>query len=149
MESIKLVNFLAIWVAQTIVLILASSVFGGNVVLGNASLTGPAAAILSGFLLTVLVTLARPVFVKNEIDRGFGQLIKSFGLKLKQDHLWALLFLGVNVIGLWIIKRLASVTGLGISNIVFVLIVAVVLTFAGWAAVAAVGALGKTPKAKR
>jgi hypothetical protein len=62
--------------------------------------------------------------------------------------------LASNIVVLWILKRLAVVTGLGISSILWVLILAIVITFVELAVAKTTGAMEameegkKTAKAK-
>lgn len=93
--------------------------FPENIVLGNNRLPAPAAAALSGLVLTLLIFFAPSVVQKT-------------GYKIKDEQMWWVVSLGVNIVGLWVIKRLATITGLGISGILYVLALAVVLTVGQW-----------------
>ena len=130
MNQKMLVSFLGFWVANSVVLLVLSLILSGNVVLGTDKLTSPMAAVLSGFLLTVVQFLVRPAVEKS-------------GYIVKNSNLWAAIYLVVNFLGIWVIKRLAQITGLGVSSLLFVLIVAVVATAAGWGVAQLTGQMAK------
>ena len=115
MDQKKVVNFLSFWVANTVVLLLGSVVLKSNVVLGNDKLSGPLAAVISGFILTLLIYLV-PLVVKRS------------GYKIKDQNIWVAAYFIANVAIIWIIKRLAIITAFGISSIFWVLVVALVVT---------------------
>ncbi|OGD93076.1 hypothetical protein A2697_02090 [Candidatus Curtissbacteria bacterium RIFCSPHIGHO2_01_FULL_41_44] len=144
MNQKQLVNFLGFWVANTVVFLLASVIFGGNVVLGNDKLSGPMAAILSGLILTVAGALIAPAVEKSGFKKSLQglDLANTFGLKIK-DASWAGVFLIVNVVTIWVVKRLAIVTGLGISSVLWVLMLAALATLAQWGVAKATGAMPK------
>ena len=115
----KIVQFLSFWVGNTIVLLVLSTILSGNVVLGNERIAKPIAGILAGFILT-LVNVAIPIAAGKS------------GYKIKKENIWAAIYFVAYTIVIWIIKRLADFTGLGISSVLFVLIVAVLLTLTQW-----------------
>jgi len=135
LDQKKAVNFLSFWVANTIVLLLAAAVLGSNVVLGNDKLSGPLAAVISGFILTLLIYLV-PLAVK------------SSGYKIKNENIWPAIFFVANFVLIWVIKRLAIVTALGISSILWVLVVALVVTLAELGVAKTTGAM-KPVKAQK
>jgi len=114
MNQKKLVNFLGFWVANTVVILLASVIFGNNIVLGNANISKSLAAIASGLITSAVLFLVPWIVAKT-------------GYKIKDRNIWAAIFFIANVLVLWIIKRLAFVSGLGISGIVWVVILAVIM----------------------
>ena len=130
MDSKKLVAFLSFWVANSVLLLVASAIFGNNVVLGNDKLSIPMAAVFSGFILTALTSLVQPV-------------VKKSGYKIKNENAWPVIFLVANFVIIWVIKRLAIVTGFGISSFWYVLILAVVATAVQWGVAKATGAMSK------
>lgn len=132
MDQKKAVNFLSFWVANTVVLLLAAAVLGSNVVLGNDKLSGPLAAVISGFILTLAIYL-----VPLAVERS--------GYKIKNENIWPAIFFVANVVIIWVIKRLAIVTALGISSILWVLVVALVATLAELGVAKTTGAM-KTVK---
>ncbi len=119
MNTNKLLVFLSYWLVNSIILMAASKVLPNYVVLGNDKLTLPLAAVFSALVLTGASYLVPP-------------LLKKSGLKIKEEWLMALPYLAINVITIWLIKKLAIITGFGISNNVFVVVVAVLVTFGQW-----------------
>lgn len=115
----KLIKFLSLWIANSVVLNIASLVFRNSVVLGNDKLTKSMASVLSGLILTGLA-----YFVPKVVEK--------FEFKVKNDYSWQGIFFVANVIIIWAIKRLAIWTGLGVTNILYVIIVAAVLTLVQW-----------------
>jgi len=115
MDQKKVVNFLSFWVANTVVLLLGAVVLRNNVVLGNDKLSAPLAAIISGLILTGLIYLV-------------PEVVKRSGYKLKDQNIWVAAYFAANVVIIWIIKRLAIITALGISSIYWVLVLAIVVT---------------------
>jgi len=115
MDQKKVVNFLSFWVANTVVLLLGAVVLRNNVVLGNDKLSVPLAAIISGLILTGLIYLV-------------PEVVKRSGYKLKDQNIWVAAYFAANVVIIWIIKRLAIITALGISSIYWVLVLAIVVT---------------------
>ena len=116
MDQKKAVSFLTFWVVNTVVLLVANSIFGGNVVVGNQSISTGLSAIFAGLVLTALIPLA-------------PKAVEQTGYKIKNQNVWPAIFLASNIVVLWILKRLAIVTGFGISSILWVLILAIIITF--------------------
>lgn len=96
------IRWVAIWLVNSLLFYLASVVFPGNFVLGNASLTPTWAALVSGFLLTVLCRLSKP-------------LISRFGLKLAGRYKMFVFYWLVNAVAIWLVARFSYLTGFGIS----------------------------------
>ena len=115
MDQKNLVNFLSFWVTNTVLLLIISAIFNKNVVLGNNILSKPVAAIASSLILTALIFIIPPIVEKS-------------GYKIKNQNIWPVIFLVVNMIVIWLIKYFAIVTGVGISGIFWVLILAVLIT---------------------
>lgn len=115
MDQTKLIKFLATWVVNSILLVVISQIFKGTVVIGNAALPKGMAAVFAGFLITIVFFLVPIAVEKSEI-------------KIKDYRLWVVLDFISLVIGVWVVKRLSVITGLGIANILFVLIVAILVT---------------------
>lgn len=135
MNNEKLINFFGFWLANTLVVLAAALVFKGNIVLGTDRVSMPMAAVIAGFVVTVLTTLVAPAVDKT-------------GYKVKDQRLWAVIYLFANLLILWVIKRFALVLGLGISGILYVAILGVILTAAQWGVVAATGSMSKARKGK-
>jgi hypothetical protein len=100
------IYFLIFWVIDSLLLFLSTLAFPESFVLGTAKHTLLVAAILSGFLWTLLLWLSKPVSIKIKIK---GELNKS------------LFFFGVNFIGLWLVARFAPYTGFGVVSFVYLL----------------------------
>lgn len=128
MDQKKLVNFLSFWVANTVILLLASAILGSNVVLGNDKISKPVAAIIAGLILTALIFIIPPIIEKS-------------GYKIKNENIWPAIFFVGNIIVIWIIKRIAVISGVGISNILWVLILGVIVTLVELVITRATGAM--------
>ncbi|KKR54766.1 MAG: hypothetical protein UT92_C0013G0002 [Candidatus Curtissbacteria bacterium GW2011_GWA1_40_24] len=133
MDQKKAVSFLTFWVVNTVVLLVANSIFGGNVVVGNQSISTGLSAIFAGLVLTALIPLA-------------PKAVEQTGYKIKNQNVWPAIFLASNIVVLWILKRLAMVTGFGISSILWVLILAIVITFVELAVAKTTGAMEEDKK---
>lgn len=120
MDQRKLVEFWGNWVILTIVLLILSSILGANVHLGNAKVSMPVAGVISGLILSIANVLV-PV--------GINKL----GFKIKDEKALIGANFVVFVVVIWIIKTLADITGLGVANIFYVLILAAVLSVLNWA----------------
>lgn len=123
-NSKETVKFFAYWVVNSLLLLILSTLFSGNIVLGNANLSRPLAGVLSGLIL-VVVLYAVPV------------AISKAGFKIKNKNAWPVIFFVANLIIIWLIKKVALTSGLGISNIFWVIIASAIITLGEWA-------LGKT-----
>ena len=100
-------RFLILWIVNSLLLVILSTVFATNVVLGTLNLPKPTASVLVGLILTLLVYSVPWIAKKTQV-------------KLKDDNVTALAYFVITVIGLWVIKRSAEFTGLGLSSILFV-----------------------------
>ena len=138
MDQKKAVSFLTFWVVNTVVLLIANAIFGGNIAVGNQSISTGLSAIFAGLILTALIHLAPIAVEKN-------------GYKIKNQNVLPAIFLASNVVVLWVLKRLAVVTGFGISSILWVIILAITITFIELAVAKTTGAMEegkKTAKTK-
>jgi hypothetical protein len=133
MDQKKMVEYLAFWVVNTAVLLVSSFIFSGNVVLGNDKVSMPFAALLCGLIITVFGYLVPPAVAKS-------------GYKVKDEKIWGGIYFASNVIIVWVIKRFALLLGLGVASILYVFLVALLLTAAQWGAAMATGATGKGKK---
>ena len=115
MDQKKTLSFLTLWVGLTISLLILSVMLGGNLVLGNMSITKPVAGLIFGLVLTAVYFLTGPAATKLNI-------------RVKDEKAWTLVFFIGNVIIIWTVKRLATITAVGISSIFFVLVIAAVIT---------------------
>lgn len=112
MNQKKLVSLLLLWVANTLLLVVVAAVFPRDVVLGNISITKPLASILNGFILTVVI-----YFVPT--------IAKKLDLKISNEKANLVSYFLADLLIIWILKRLADTTGLGVSSVLFVIILAV------------------------
>lgn len=119
MNTEKIVGFLSVWVVNSLLFVIFSQILAGNVILGNDRVVAPIALVFGGLILTLFIYAADPV-------------IKKVGYKGKDKKLMFLFYLVANIIGVWVIKRLERITGVGISSTMFVVFFAVVATFAQW-----------------
>lgn len=131
MSNQKLIGFFSLWIANSLVFLVASLVLVGNVVLGNDKVSTPMAAVIAGFVLTTLMQLVEPAVGKS-------------GYKVTNQNIWGLIYLVYNVGALWLLKRFALVLGLGISSLVWVVVIGVVLTLVQWGVVMATGSMKKS-----
>lgn len=113
------VKFLSIWASNSILLLILSFVLKNKVVLGNVLISNSLAAIISGFILAGVAFLV-PV------------VIKKANIKIKNQYGPSGILFAASVVVLWIIKRFADITGLGISSIFYVFVVAILATLIGW-----------------
>lgn len=120
MQTNEHVKFLAYWVANSIFILILSTILPGNIVLGANKISPPLAGVVAGFLLAALLY-------------AIPKVVDKLGLKIKDKRAWPALFFGGNVVLIWIIKRFSEIFGLGISNIFYVLIAAFVITAVEWA----------------
>ncbi len=118
----KVVMFLSLWVLNSLVFLVFKQIFGANVVLGNNRVAATMAVVFSGLLLTLATYAVEP-------------LVQKSGQKVKDKRLMVIFYLVANVLGIWIIKRLERLTGVGISSTMYVVIIGVVATFAQWGVV--------------
>ncbi len=130
MSNQKLISFFSLWIANSLVFLVASLILTGNVVLGNDKVSMPMAAVIAGFVLTTLMLVVEPV-------------VKKSGYKVTNQNIWGLIYLVYNVAALWLLKKFALVLGLGISSLVWVVVIAVVLTLVQWGVVMATGSMKK------
>ena len=130
MDQKKMVAFLGSWVANSVVFLIFAAILAGNVVLGNDKVTPSMAAVLAGFLLSIVQFL-----VPSAVERS--------GYKVRNQNIWMAIYLAVNFVGIWVIKRFALVTGLGVSSLVYVLLLAVIVTGAGWGIAQLSGSMDK------
>lgn len=119
MNNKKIVEFLSFFVANSVVLVVFSLILANNVVLGSANVNKFVAAFVAGLLITAF-------------DYIVVEVVSRSGQKIKDEKAWTGIFFVTNVLVLWFIKRLAELTGVGISNNFFLLLVALGITLAQW-----------------
>ena len=116
MDQKSLIKLLGFWITNIILLSIFSSLYAGNVVVGNAGISRPVATILNALILAIAVYLVPSIVKKLDLK-----------IKISDEKIQAIDYFLVNFVVLWVLKRLADITGLGISSILNVLIVAIVL----------------------
>ena len=104
MDQKYLIRFLGIWIATSITALVLSYILGNNLVLGNASISQAFASVVFGLILTIVFFIV-------------GPLSKKLDVKVKDERAWTAIFFVINIVIIWILKRLADFTGVGISNI--------------------------------
>lgn len=120
------VLLLSIGIANAIVLYVANMFFPEFVVLGNNNLSPFVATLLTGFLLSAFMGLPEPV-------------MKSAGIKTKNEMYLAFVYLVFNVVGLWVLARLAAFVGFGVSSFITVIVLGFVLNLIQYLVWKAVG----------
>lgn len=116
----KTVFFLSLWVTNSLFFYLAFLIWPTSVVLGNDIRSPIVAAMLNGFLLTFLTMLV-PLVMK---------IVK---IKTKKEGELAFIYFIFNVIGIWVLARLATFTGFGITAFWVALILAAFVNLLQWA----------------
>lgn len=118
----KIISFLSIWVVNSLLFVIFAQLVAGQFVLGNDRVAMPMATIVAGILLTLATYTVDPV-------------VKRIGFKVQDKRLLAFFYFVANFVGIWIIKKLERLTGVGISSSMYVALLAVVATLAQWAVV--------------
>ncbi len=113
------ISFVSFWVFNSLYFYLAFLIFPGEIVLGNNIRSSVVASMLAGFLLTIILCLV-PLIMKIK------------GVKLKEEKQQALIYLVFNVVGIWVIARMAFFTGLGVSSFWVAIILGLVANFLQW-----------------
>lgn len=111
MDQNNLIKFLSYWILNTLILLIFSAIFTKSVVLGNAQMIKSMAAVLNALVLTALIY-------------ALPQIVQKMNIKLKDEKVYFLGYFVLNSLALWVLKRLADFTGLGISSILFVIVLA-------------------------
>lgn len=90
-------------------------------VVGNMRLTPFLASVISGFLLAIVNTVAKPA-------------LESLNIHLAEDWQMVIAFEFINIIALWVLARYADLTGIGIMNVISVGMIATAVTVIQWLA---------------
>lgn len=117
MDMDKSIIFLTKWIISSITLLLLSEIFKKQIVLGNATMAGAMSAVICSFIFTLILYAAPIVSGKME-------------LKFKEERVYIVLYAFLLIPFIWIIKKLSLYTGLGISNNLFILLVAFIISLA-------------------
>ena len=119
MNTDKAIKFLSLWALNSLLFVVFGQLLAGKVVLGNDRVVAPMALVFGGLILTLVIYVIEPV-------------IKQIGYKGKDKKILLGFYLVANFIGIWIIKRLERVTGVGISSTLYVVVLATIATFGQW-----------------
>ena len=120
LKEIRVIMFLSLWVLNSLIFLVFKQILGNNVVLGNDRVAAPMAVVFSGLILTLVIWAVEPILNKS-------------GQKVKDKRLMVIFYLAANVLGIWTVKRLERLTGVGVSSTMYVAIMAVAAPFAQWA----------------
>lgn len=95
-------RFVLVWLANSLLIYLAATVYPSNFALGTAFVPTGIAPLAAGLVLTLIC----------KVGKG---LVKSLGVELKGRYSKFLYYWLVNSIGIWVVARFSTYTGLGIS----------------------------------
>lgn len=121
----KYYQFILMWLVNVIIFNIVGLLMPGVFVFGNNLLDPMQASVVSGLILTLVSWLVDP----------FARLLE-WDMKPMANMMFAY-FLG-NVVTLWFIARYSLLTGMGVSSVLWVVILSI-FTFIGQYAVASVG----------
>ncbi len=119
MNTDKAIKFLSLWALNSLLFVIFSQLMAGKIVLGNDRVVAPMALVFAGLILTLVIYTIEPA-------------IKKIGYKGNDKKILLGFYVVANFIGIWVIKRLERVTGVGISSTLYVAILAVIATFGQW-----------------
>ena len=122
----KYANFLGLWIVNLVIFWVANLLFGDRVVFGNGTLPYIAALLVTSFLLTAVIFLVKPA-------------VNYTGLKIKGGLNWLLIYIIADIILVWVLARLAVLTGFGISSYLVAVVLGIVLNIGQWAFAKATG----------
>lgn len=111
--------YFVIGVVNAIAIYLTPNFFPGSVVLGTSTIPPVVAVIISGVLLTLVVSLVDP-------------LMKQAKLKVTNELLWGAIYGIVNIIAVWVIARGAVYTGMGITSFFVAVMLGIILMLLQW-----------------
>lgn len=115
MNTDKVIVFLATWALVSVALLVLSVIFKSQVVFGNMGMSGPVSAVLWSFVFTFIGKISPGVLARLE-------------LKLKDERYCMVVNAIMLVPVVWLVKKFAVYSGVGISNNIFVLIIAIVVS---------------------
>ena len=116
----QLLSFLGLWLVNVLVLLLAWLLGGQIVVLGNVIWPPIMAVLITSLLLSVIIALVKPVF-------------EAVKIKVRNENYWILVYLAANIVGLWVLARLAAYTGFGIVRFWVAIVLGIIITILQWA----------------
>ena len=115
MDENKVVKFLSLWTVDALMLILSSVFLKGGIVLGNDKINGSLAAVFSGLFLTLTPFIAHFI-------------LEKYKYKIRDRRVESVFLVAVNAVMIWVLKRFALTTGIGVSNILLVGFLAILAT---------------------
>lgn len=115
MNQNKIVKFLSLWVVNAVLLLLSSAFIKSGIVLGNDKVDGSLAAVFCGLFLTLTPFVAH-------------MILEKYKYKVRDRRIESAFLIVVNFVVIWVIKRFALTTGLGVENILLVGFLAVLAT---------------------
>lgn len=130
------VAFVLTWIVSALVISIANSWFPSNVVLGTSVLSRWGALFLSSGVLAWLMSMSIALFTEIEVRQQ----------RVLSPKDWMIGYFVLNVVGLWLISRLAEMLGLGVSSWMVVLLLALVLDFVQGLTMMTYGSLQKSVK---
>ena len=119
MDNKFVTRFVGYWVVNTLFVALANSFFTGSYTLGNAFFSAPVAAAFSGFLLTVLLLLAKG-------------LAKTQNFTKKGRMFMFLYYWGSASISIWLVARVANISGFGIVRFTWAIALGFAIAISNW-----------------
>jgi len=132
----QVLNFLGFWVAASLVFLIVSLIAPNAVVLGNDKVSGLVAVLAAGFILVA-------------IDYIVLGVLQNLKVKIKNEYAWPLMFFFVNGIVIWLIKRLADITGVGVSSFIYVGVLSLLITAAHFGVTKMTGVMEQGNKSKK
>ena len=136
MNQTQIINFLGFWAAGSISIYALSLILPANIVLGNDKVSPLVAVLTAGFILVA-------------VDYIVIGILQNLKVKIKNEYAWPLMFFFVNGIIIWIIKRLADITGVGVSSFVYVAILSLLITAAHFGVTKMTGVMEKGSAKKK
>lgn len=115
----KYSNLLGLWVVNLVIFTVANLFFSDKIVLGNALLPYVAALLITTFLLTAAIFLIKPALAYTN-------------LKIKGGLNWFLIYIIANIVLVWVLARLAVITGFGITSFLVAVVLGIVLNIGQW-----------------
>ena len=122
MDPKFLKRFVVVWFVNSLAFYLANLFYPQNMVLGNANFSALTAAFVSGFLLTLLLRIAKPFIVKFGVTKMQGRFAMFFFYFL------------ANSFAIWILAKMAPVSGFGISKFYWAFELGFVVSLVQWLA---------------
>lgn len=113
------ITFFSLYLVNALVVAFASSFFPNHIVLGTMSMTSTWALAHSMGVLALIGTFSIPFIHMYE---------KYLGRNLTPNE-WMIKYFFINFIGIWLIARMATQFGFGISSWMVAVVLAIVLDF--------------------